>query len=222
MLNLRKKRFFREVWVEYSINKNHMWASASPRQRNLLRSLQNKRGLKLHLGCGSQRLAGWVNADAFPGGDLVLDLRRKLPFASGSAKYIFHEHFLEHLDYYLEVPQFLTECYRVLEPGGVMRVVVPDAERFARAYHERTLEWFRAVEPDRNFQTPGEGLAFNFQYQGQHHSAWDYETLAHVLTNNGFRQVVRSGYRDSPIPELNLEHASDIRAIHSLCVNATK
>lgn len=222
MLNLRKKRFFREMWVEYSINRHHWWAAASPRQRNLLRFLQTQQGLKLHLGCGAQRLAGWVNVDAFPGGDLVLDLRQKLPFASGSAKYIFHEHFLEHLDYYLEVPQFLAECYRVLAPGGVMRVVVPDAERFARAYQERTLDWFRAVEPERNFQTLCEGLAFNFQYQGQHHSAWDYETLAHVLKQHGFRQAIRSGYRDGPIAELNLEQASDIRAMHSLCVNATK
>ena len=46
--------------------------------------------LKLNLGCGTNRLPGWENHDA------DVDLRKRLPWPDGSAKYILLEHVLEH------------------------------------------------------------------------------------------------------------------------------
>lgn len=91
----------------------------------------------LNLGCGSRSHADWVNADINPSapGILPLDLGNDLPFASDSFTVVYHSHVLEHLPRY-RVPAFLKECYRVLTPGGVLRVVVPDLERIARLYLE--------------------------------------------------------------------------------------
>jgi len=85
----------------------------------------------LHLGCGSVHLKGWVNIDLSGTGgplDIVWDLRRPLPFPDGSVDAVFHEHLLENLPIAVALP-FLQECRRVLMPGGILRVGVPDAGR---------------------------------------------------------------------------------------------
>lgn len=91
--------------------------------------------LKLNLGSGPGKLDGWVNVDmaAAERPDVVADLTRPLPFATQSADYIHSEDFI----YVLEPDQahdFLCECRRVLKPQGVLRLLTPDLQRFARAY----------------------------------------------------------------------------------------
>lgn len=63
------------------------------------------------------------------------DLRKGIPFPDASADAVYHSHVLEHIDHDA-VPGFLAEVRRVLKPGGVHRVVVPDLERQARRYLE--------------------------------------------------------------------------------------
>lgn len=61
------------------------------------------------------------------------NLRKGIPFPDQSVDGVYHSHLLEHLD--LEtVPTFLKEVKRVLKPGGVHRIVVPDLEFEARRY----------------------------------------------------------------------------------------
>jgi SAM-dependent methyltransferase len=68
--------------------------------------------------------------------DLVLhDLRRGIPAESNSVDAVYHSHLLEHIGR-PHVPGFLAEVWRVLKPGGVHRVVVPDWEKMCRAYLE--------------------------------------------------------------------------------------
>lgn len=71
--------------------------------------------------------------DAMDGEVLRHDLRKGIPFDSGSVDAVYHSHLLEHLDREA-VPGFLAEVRRVLRPGGIHRIVVPDLERDARAY----------------------------------------------------------------------------------------
>jgi SAM-dependent methyltransferase len=61
------------------------------------------------------------------------NLRHGIPFADGSADAVYHSHVLEHLDRE-DAPGFLRECWRVLKPGAVLRVVVPDLELLAARY----------------------------------------------------------------------------------------
>ncbi len=66
------------------------------------------------------------------------DLRKGIPFPDDSADAVYHSHVLEHIDREA-VSGFLAEIHRVLKPGGVHRIVVPDLEMQARSYLE-TLE----------------------------------------------------------------------------------
>jgi len=82
--------------------------------------------VKLNLGCGPNRKDGWVNVDLFdPSADLQLDLRTPWPFPDNSVSYTCNSHVFEHFEIHKEVPHFLREALRVLEPGGVFDVVVP-------------------------------------------------------------------------------------------------
>lgn len=89
----------------------------------------------LNLGCGSTFHPDWVNLDFTPRPPHVLgyDLRHGVPFPDGLFDAVYHSHVLEHMPR-RGAPGFLRECLRVLRPGGVLRVAVPDLEGIARAY----------------------------------------------------------------------------------------
>jgi SAM-dependent methyltransferase len=62
------------------------------------------------------------------------DLRKGIPFPDGTFDVVYHSHFLEHL-HPDDAPSMLQECLRVLKPGGVLRVVVPDLQTGIARYH---------------------------------------------------------------------------------------
>jgi SAM-dependent methyltransferase len=70
---------------------------------------------------------------ALPNNILVHNLARGLPFNSASVDVVYHSHMLEHLDKD-DAEKFLIEVKRVLKPGGVHRIVVPDFEKACNAY----------------------------------------------------------------------------------------
>lgn len=66
---------------------------------------------------------------------IVWDLRNGIPFPDKAFDVVYHSHLLEHIDRET-APDFLKECYRVLKPGGRLRIVVPDFELLSRRYIE--------------------------------------------------------------------------------------
>lgn len=98
----------------------------------------------VNLGCGRTAHPDWINLDLVPAvpGVIRHNLCFGLPFHADQVDGVYHSHVLEHLR-----PEqglwLLQECYRVLRPGGVLRVVVPDLEQIARLYldyHDRAWE----------------------------------------------------------------------------------
>lgn len=91
----------------------------------------------LNLGCGHVFVdsADWLNLDFVPASPAVrqANLLDRLPLADDAASLVYSSHFLEHVPRAL-VPGLLRECWRVLQPGGVLRLVVPDLENMAREY----------------------------------------------------------------------------------------
>ncbi|MCS7030310.1 MAG: methyltransferase domain-containing protein [Gloeomargarita sp. SKYG116] len=91
----------------------------------------------LNCGCGNRYVVSdfWVNADLRTQSPdiLAIDLREKLPFSDGMFDLVYHSHVLEHLTY-TDAQKFLQECYRILKPNGIIRVVVPDLENIVREY----------------------------------------------------------------------------------------
>ena len=91
----------------------------------------------LNLGCGARYHPEWVNLDLYPQSPAVQkwDLRNGLQFPNDSFDLVYHSHVLEHFPRKL-ARMVLEECIRVLVPGGLVRVVVPDLEGMAREYLE--------------------------------------------------------------------------------------
>ena len=89
----------------------------------------------LNFGCGTTLHPEWVNLDssAISPGVLAHDLRRGLPFSPDSFDAAYGSHVLEHLEPDAAL-RLLGECYRILRPGGILRIVVPDLEAIARLY----------------------------------------------------------------------------------------
>ncbi len=86
--------------------------------------------LKLHVGCGTNKLAGWVNIDSIKSlaPDLVHDIVAPLPFGDLTADEVLAEDLLEHFDKYMRFLVFL-EWARVLKIGGIITVQVPNFKR---------------------------------------------------------------------------------------------
>lgn len=89
--------------------------------------------MKIHLGCGNRKPEGYVNVDVNPNvsPDIVHDLTvYPWPFANDCADEIAAMHVIEHLISQGDMKSFnnfFRECWRLLKPGGLLKVVVPDA-----------------------------------------------------------------------------------------------
>jgi len=103
--------------------------------------------MKLNLGCGNKRKDGWVNIDCVKteATDIVRDLVRGLPFADSTADEILCDNVFEHIGPTVDLLFVINECYRVLQPGGVLVVIVPDG-RSQAAWQDPTH--MRAFMPD--------------------------------------------------------------------------
>ncbi len=89
----------------------------------------------LNLGCGHRFHPTWTNVDFISTGEgvMVVDLTRGVPFPDASFDVVYHSHLLEHFSK-SEAEHFLRECYRLLRPNGILRVVVPDLEQIVKVY----------------------------------------------------------------------------------------
>lgn len=192
----------------------------SPRQRALLARLGQERGLRLHIASGPSRKAGWINVDGAAEADVQIDVRKGLPFASGSVALIFTEHFLDHLQFPDVAGRFLSECNRVLQPGGRLRAVMHDAELVARAYLDRDEDFFRVAMGGAPPLLETVNLIFRFN--GFHQFIYDFETVKIAMEGAGFGTVIRSSCGASEVPELNLDSTQPDRVVQSLYVEAIK
>ena len=89
----------------------------------------------LNVGCGNKFHKDWENIDMVATSEYVRahNILSGLPYQDCSFDVIYHSQVLEHFRKE-DAPFFINECYRVLKPGGIMRVVVPDLENIVREY----------------------------------------------------------------------------------------
>lgn len=106
--------------------------------------------MQLNLGCGHDYRAGWVNVDSSQDvrADVYHDLAVKpWPFDDGAATVIRAIAILEHMP---DTVAFIDECWRILEPDGLLVVRVPHWQHktawidptHKRAFHEETFDYF--------------------------------------------------------------------------------
>jgi SAM-dependent methyltransferase len=185
---------------------------------------EGSRELKVHVGCGGHELPGWINVDNHPA-PLAINLDWGLPLPTGSARYVFVAHLLEHLFHPAQSSRLLAEIRRVLAPGGVVRIVVPDIEKHLRAYANGDEAFFAERRRQRRLPVELTSLETLLPYAGagatpdalfeQHKFGYDFATLARALERAGFVDVRRCGYQQSPHPELRVDDASsNATALH--------
>lgn len=92
-------------------------------------------GMRVNIACGNSYVDGWHNLDYAPQSPSVVkaNLLSRLPIADGQAEVVYSSHFLEHIPR-ARVSDFLAECYRIMAPGGRIRLVLPDLEEMCRTY----------------------------------------------------------------------------------------
>lgn len=79
---------------------------------------------------------GWTTLNVSQPADYQANIKRdRLPFEDNSVGYLYASHVLEHLRDH-EVRHFLKEACRTLRPGGLLRIVVPDLDKYVRSFQE--------------------------------------------------------------------------------------
>ncbi len=199
---------------------------ASPWQWQKFKALQRQKNLLVNVACGPQVLDEFVNVDLFRYDPAIYawDCRKSLPLADESAAGIRAEHFVEHLEPREELPSFLSDCRRTLEPGGVLRIIVPDAEAYLRAYCRDDDEGYRQLGvPDpypSDLPTRMDIINHVFHQWHEHRWGYDFETLEHRLKSVGFDRIERKGFQDSIHEKLGNDREE--HAPYSLYVEAVK
>jgi predicted SAM-dependent methyltransferase len=195
------------------------------RNSRLLNQLNCPTGAYLNLGCGPNIVEGFVNIDAgwVPGLDVCWDITRGLPFQDGAIGGIFSEHCLEHLPL-AEGRALLRECWRVLAPGSVIRLVVPDLELYARSYVKR-LDGIEAPLPLEYFTNRWNVAApvalFNELFYGSgHRFIYDFQVLSGLLGEARFDGIRRCSFGAGGDQRLQID--SPGRRSESLYIEARK
>ena len=138
---------------------------------------------------------------------IYLDVTERFPFDDGTFDYILSEHMIGDLTY-PEAGTMLGECFRVLRPGGCLRISTPSLARLAQLYSlstvttpHRYVSW-SVDEFVAWADAPLEGLVINNLFQ-EHRFVYDHATLRHVLERTGFVDVTEHQFGRSPNAELN-------------------
>jgi predicted SAM-dependent methyltransferase len=195
--------------------------------------------VKLNIGCGTSAIEGWVNIDNSPSillsrlplGKKIFrtpdwprdvrraDVRKRIPFADSSVACIYCSHAFHHFTY--EKSQAVArECFRVLRPGGVLRIVVPDLGIRVRNYLANSADPMAS----HNFIS---GIAPTVHisevlHPGRHRKQmFDARSLVHLLQVAGFPAPEVRTFRSSRISEI-AEIELECRRSESLYVEAAK
>ncbi|HWO00916.1 MAG TPA: methyltransferase domain-containing protein [Blastocatellia bacterium] len=200
----------------------------------------------LNLGCGLSIAPGWINIDNSPNARLARspwirwtlwklgilsdrlysvawsdsikthDLTKTLPYKDSSVDYVYTSHFLEHLEL-KDSHRLMSEVFRILKPGGIVRVVIPDLALGARQYiaaleanggdADAANEFLNWLQLNRS------GL------RDPHLWMYDAASLSGMLSTIGFSDVIVCEYRKGRVPDCE---TLDNRPDDSLHIEARK
>jgi len=148
--------------------------------------------MKVHLGCWHRHIPGFVHVDYCDMShiDYKSGIDRLPFFADGSADLIYCSHALEYFDR-VEAQAVLAEWVRVLRPGGILRLAVPDFPALIQVY-QQTGDLNRVLGP----------LYGRMQIETEHgpktlyhKTVYDEPSLAQVMREAGLVEPQRWDWR---------------------------
>lgn len=178
---------------------------------------------KLHLGCGSRIVEGWLNVDVQKS-EWDTDLASgSLPWASNSFMSIASQHVIEHLEFESELVPLMSELYRVCKPGAEIWLSCPDLKRICESY---STDLGRKLLDDRITRFPGFVFYYPdtpiqhiindlFHQRGEHKNLFDFGLLQWMVEKAGFvhcRQVLEQEFLER-YPEMP-RRSDDFQSIY--------
>jgi predicted SAM-dependent methyltransferase len=187
----------------------------------LVRKDRIKGKILMNVGCGPHSKEEFINVDWMwhPGIDICWDITTKTyPIPSNSLEGVYTEHCLEHITFE-KCAENLKEFYRLLKPGGTVRVVVPDGQIYFDLYQAKKTDKSVRLPYDDEEETPDISINRIFRRHG-HLFIYDFETMKLQLERAGFRDIKKESFRTGRDPRLLLDLAE--RKVESLYVEASK
>lgn len=147
---------------------------------------------RLHWGCGSVTPSGWINVDVRAGAgiDIACDILAGIPLDDGCIDYIASQHALQDIKIHDQI-KAIRELRRILKPGGVLRLGLPDLDRAIDAYKDGQADYFLV----KDWDTISGNFISHVLWHNYTHTPFTYEFAEELLRKAGFREVRRAAYR---------------------------
>jgi predicted SAM-dependent methyltransferase len=171
--------------------------------------------IKLELGSWKRPgMEDWIASDLGGGGDIQLDFTQPFPFPDNSIEKIYSSHVLEHFSYPNQMLPLLQECLRILKPGGIFSIAVPNARLFLDAYFDDAnfdRATFLGYDVGLKYRSKIDYLNFIAYMGGEHKHLFDGDGLVEVLRESGFRDARLRDF--DPLIDLEVRRHESIYAI---------
>lgn len=142
------------------------------------------------------------------------DIVRGLPVGDHTAKGVYCSHVLEHLSLH-DLRVALRNTHRILLPGGIFRMVLPDLRHIAAKYvgdetPAAAIDFMKETMLGKERRARGfSGLLRTWIGNADHLWLWDYQSLSKELIDVGFSSVRRAYFQDSLDPCFNAAERAD-------------
>ena len=182
--------------------------------------IRNKSKL-LNIGSGPNPHPDFINLDYHwtRNTEICWNIEKKpYPLENESLEGIYTEHCVEHISFDAFKAN-IAEFYRMLKPGGNLRIVTPDAELYFDLYERRKNGEQVTIPHEQGYISPIARINGLFRNHG-HKFIYDFETVRKLLEAQGFKNIKKENFRTGRDPRLLID--MQWRADESLYVEATK
>lgn len=144
--------------------------------------------MKLNVGCGGRRLPGYTGVDVVErsASDIVAPAD-KIPLPGGAVEEVLAVHVLEHV-FVWEAPNLLREWARLLQPGGLLVLELPDIVKCARNIVDGRMKGGK--DPDQLGMWGAYGDPRSKDPWMNHKWGYAFKTLAPMVAEAGFIKIV--------------------------------
>lgn len=172
-------------------------------QKISINNIKKNAPVNIEIGPGNFRIPNFftVNIIKTPFTDFVVNLEtEKLPFSNNSINIIYTSHFIEHIAWY-HIDHIFEEFTRVLKPGGILEIWVPDGQKIAniiiqsenKKIHDIPDGWIKFNDEHHPIVWCNGRIFYgaNPHYPSWHKAIYTYDYLSFLLKKYNFKKIER-------------------------------